>query len=76
MLQDLEAQGEQVRQNMEVLSLLLWLFSYSGLHGNAETYAKDHGILWSGKAEFDELLELVGLRPLPNFGSQDTDDTP
>jgi hypothetical protein len=70
-LRDLEAQGKAVDEDMEAFPLRVWLFTYSGLHGNAETYAKEHGILWSGKAEFDELLKFVGLRPLPDFSGQE-----
>ncbi len=66
-LQTLEAQGKAADEDLGASPLRLWLFSYSGLRGNAQEYAKDHGIFWSGKAEFDELLELTGLRPLPDF---------
>lgn len=70
-LRALEAQGELVHQDkeMEVIKLTLWLFSYSGLREDAREYAREHGILWSGKAEMNELLQSVGLRSLPEFES-------
>ncbi len=45
----------------------LWLFAYKGLINEAQTFAKRHGILWSTREQLDELLELLGLRPLPNL---------
>ena len=50
-----------------VPAIRLWLFAYNGLTREAETYAKDHGILWSSLPEFNELLQHVGLRQLPEL---------
>ena len=33
----------------------------------AETFASEHGIFWSSKAELNELLRLLGLRELPEL---------
>jgi hypothetical protein len=70
-LQALERQGELVRQDQEVLSLTLWLFAYSGLTPEAAAYASDRGILWSALPEFNELLDHVGLRQLPELAEDD-----
>jgi hypothetical protein len=66
-LHGLEAQGEFVKENMEFISLRLWLFAYNGLTEEAEQYAKERGILWSSLSEFNELLHVVGLRQLPEL---------
>ncbi|QTA81139.1 Uncharacterized protein dnl_34680 [Desulfonema limicola] len=31
------------------------------------SFAEKHGILWSARQEFDELLEYLGLRKLPDL---------
>jgi hypothetical protein len=46
-------------------TLRMWLFAYNGLTQEAEQFAQEHGILWSSVQEFNELLQQVGLRPLP-----------
>ncbi len=71
-LKELEAQGNLVHQDkeMDVITLTLWLFAYNGLRGDAREYAREHGILWSGKAEMNELLQHVGLRSLPEFEAE------
>ncbi|PID73135.1 MAG: hypothetical protein CSB33_05370 [Desulfobacterales bacterium] len=66
-LKAMEAQGETIAENMDILSLRLWLFAYSGLAEDAEAYARERGILWSSLDEFNEILELVGLRKLPEL---------
>ena len=72
-LQDLERQGEFLRQEQEILTLTLWLFAYSGLMPEAQAYAAERGILWSALPEFNELLDHVGLRPLPELHEQSRD---
>ncbi|KPA10126.1 ATPase domain protein, prokaryote domain protein [Candidatus Magnetomorum sp. HK-1] len=54
------------REGDEINQLTLWLFSYAGVTAEAENLMKQHGILWSSKDELNALLELVGLRQLPN----------
>jgi len=66
-LEGLVRQGEIVREDMDPLTLQLWLFADSGLTPEAEDYAAERGILWSARPEFDELLARVGLRPLPQL---------
>ena len=66
-LHALERQGELVSQEHEVLTLTLWIFAYSGLTPEAEAYAQERVILWSSLPEFNELLDYVGLRHLPQF---------
>ncbi len=71
-LQALEQQGDRVRQEDQVITLILWIFAYSGLTPEAEAYAKEHGILWSSLLEFNALLDHVGLRRLPEFSEEKT----
>ena len=66
-LQALEQQDELVSQDHQVITLTLWIFAYSGLTQEAEAYAKERGILWSSLPEFNDLLEHVGLRHLPEL---------
>jgi len=60
------AQGEQVQAERSPRTLRLWLFAYSGLTPKARQFAHAHNILWSSKAEMNELLRLLGLRDLPD----------
>ncbi len=66
-LEDLVEQGEAVREDMGPLTLRLWLFANGGLTPGAAEYAAGRGVLWSARAEFDELLAHVGLRQLPQL---------
>ena len=66
-LQALLRQGAVVREDMDPLTLRLWLFAYHGLTIEATDYAREHGILWSSLAEFDTLLQRVGLQQLPKL---------
>ncbi|MBL7063557.1 MAG: hypothetical protein ISS49_05015 [Anaerolineae bacterium] len=66
-LEDLVRQGEIVQEDMDPLTLRLWLFANSGLTPEAKEYAAGRGILWSARPEFDELLAHVGLRQLPRL---------
>jgi hypothetical protein len=43
----------------------MWLFSHDGLTDEAQEYAAEKGVLWSERADLDELLVLRGLRRLP-----------
>ncbi len=64
-LMDLIQQGEIVREDIDPITVRLWLFANAGLTPEAEAYAAEHGILWSAREEFDALLAHLGLRPLP-----------
>ncbi len=66
-LRELLAQAEAVRREMKPRTLRMWIFAHEGLTGPAKTFVEEHGILWSSRKEFDELLEHVGLRPLPDL---------
>ncbi len=46
----------------------LWLFTHDGLTEKTEVFARENGIYWSSREEFDELLAHVGLRRLPEVG--------
>jgi hypothetical protein len=66
-LEDLVRQGEIVQEDMDPLTLRLWLFANGGLTPEAKEYAAERGILWSARPEFDELLAHLGLRQLPRL---------
>ena len=70
-LQALEQQGELAKQEHRIIILTLWILAYSGLTHEAEAYAREHGILWSSRSEFNDLLSYVGLRQLPEFSPKD-----
>ncbi len=53
------------REGEGVKTIRLWIFSHDGATGPAKELMKQHGILWSTRAELDELLEAVKLRKLP-----------
>ena len=72
-LQILEQQGELLHAEHPGVTLTLWLFAFSGLTEDAETYAKDHGILWSSLPEFNALLEHIGLRKLPDLSQEENE---
>ena len=65
-LQELHAQGEQVMIEREPRILRLWVFSCNGLTKEAEEYAQAQGIFWSVKNDLNEIMELLGLRKLPD----------
>ena len=66
-LKELVSQGEMVREEMESLVIRLWIFAFKGLTNQAVKYAQEHEILWSSAQEFNNLLEFVGLRKLPEL---------
>ncbi len=66
-LEELLAQGEILRDGKDYRTIRLWIFSHGGLTKQAENFARKHGIFWSARKEFDELLEYVGLRKLPEL---------
>jgi hypothetical protein len=47
--------------------LQLWLFSYSGVTKSASNLMAKESVLWSSKDDLNALLELVGLRKLPEL---------
>lgn len=67
-------QGDQVREERDPRTLRLWVFAYSGFTPEAEALAREHGILWSSKAEFNELLRLLGLREIPELSPEPRHD--
>ena len=66
-LRMLAAQAGTVRKDMDPETVRMWIFAHNGLTGPALGFAKKHGILWSSRREFDELLVYLGLRPLPDL---------
>ncbi|MDM8537249.1 hypothetical protein QUF70_10880, partial [Desulfobacterales bacterium HSG17] len=66
-LRELKAQAEEVREGKSHRIIRMWIFAHNGLTKQAGVYAEKHGILWSKRQEFDELLEFLGLRKLPDL---------
>jgi hypothetical protein len=56
---------EKIDKNLR--NLTLCLYTSSGVTVNAKCLIEDHHILWSTKAELNDLLEDSGLRRLPDF---------
>jgi len=56
---------EKIGKNLR--NITLWLFASSGVTSNAKNLIEDHNILWSTKAELNDLLEDSGLRRLPDI---------
>ncbi|ETR73922.1 MAG: hypothetical protein OMM_00584 [Candidatus Magnetoglobus multicellularis str. Araruama] len=63
----LQDQADAVNTEMEPIKLRMWLFAHDGLTQSAETYAREHQILWSTRSEMDQLLDHLGLRQLPDI---------
>ncbi|MCP4691646.1 MAG: hypothetical protein GY859_26605 [Desulfobacterales bacterium] len=53
------------REGEDLETLRLWIFAYDGATGPAMELMKEHGVLWSTRAELDGLLETARLRKLP-----------
>ncbi len=66
-LRDLTSLATMVNKEMTPEILRVWLFADRGLTPDAKAYAKEHGTLWSSRAEFDELSTRLGLRVLPEI---------
>ncbi|MCP4108266.1 MAG: hypothetical protein GY749_22440 [Desulfobacteraceae bacterium] len=66
-LEELISQADIVREDMNPRVIRMWIFANNGLTKEAEGFAKENGILWSSRKEFDELLVYLGLRPLPDL---------
>ncbi|MCP4345461.1 MAG: hypothetical protein GY795_08035 [Desulfobacterales bacterium] len=66
-LDELVAQADTVRKDMNPEVIRMWIFACEGLTKQAQAFAEKHGILWSSRKEFDELLVYLGLRPLPDL---------
>ncbi|MCP4692457.1 MAG: hypothetical protein GY859_30720, partial [Desulfobacterales bacterium] len=68
-VENLLAQADIVkeREGKYLKTLRLWLFAYDGVTGEAEELMRQNGVLWSTRAELDELLKLVNLRKLPEI---------
>jgi hypothetical protein len=66
-LRTLKAQADRIMAEKKPLLVRMWLFADRGLTDPARKFAEKHGILWSSRKEFDELLIYLGLRPLPDL---------
>ncbi|QTA81140.1 NTP hydrolase p-loop-containing [Desulfonema limicola] len=66
-LKILKSQAETAKQDLAPQKVIMWLFAHDGLTKQARAFAEKHGILWSARQEFDELLEYLGLRKLPDL---------
>jgi hypothetical protein len=68
-VKNLIQQGEVIkeREGKYLKSLQLWLFSHGGVTQSAEELMCEHGILWSDRDDLNGLLEIAGLRTLPEL---------
>ncbi len=66
-LRELVSQADAVMEDKEPDLVRMWLFANYGLTGPARKFAKERGVLWSSRREFNGLLETLGLRKLPNL---------
>ncbi|QTA82440.1 p-loop domain-containing protein [Desulfonema limicola] len=66
-LKDLISQAEIVKKDLDPEKIQMWIFAHDGLTKQAQAFAEKHGIFWSKRQEFDELLEHLGLRKLPDL---------
>ena len=66
-LRELMSQADTVRKDMNPKVIQMWIFAHEGLTKEGLAYAEKHGILWSSRKEFDELLTHLRLRPLPDM---------
>lgn len=64
-LKEMQNQAQLLLMEKDAEIIRLWLFSHEGLTDEAVKYANEHGIFWSARKEFDELLGFAGLRRLP-----------
>jgi len=60
------------RKGDDLRTLRLWIFSHDGLTGKVLELVREHGILWSSRAELDGLLREVNLRKLPELEETST----
>lgn len=66
-LQELIKQAAAVQAEYNPKSVRMWLFAHEGLTQEAETLAREQGVLWSDRAQLDGLLTYLGLRKLPTL---------
>ena len=64
-------QGEIVkeREGEYLETLRLWLFAHNGVTEKAAELMRECGVLWSDGEDLNNLLEMVGLRRLPELDS-------
>ena len=55
------------REGEDLRSLRVWLFAANGVSAPAKDLLEQEGVLWSTRADLDALLELNGLRTLPDL---------
>ena len=65
-LKRLFEQSKALKDEEERRTIRMWMFSNDGLTRRAEDFAEKNGIFWSACKEFDELMEHLGLRRLPD----------
>ncbi|MCP4694231.1 MAG: hypothetical protein GY859_39725, partial [Desulfobacterales bacterium] len=66
-LRELVSQADAVMEDKDPDLVRMWLFANHGLTGPARKFARERGVLWSSRREFNALLEHLGLRKLPNL---------
>ncbi len=66
-LRELVSQADAVMEDKTPDLVKMWLFANNGLTGPAKKFARERGVLWSSRREFNDLLEFLGLRKLPDL---------
>ena len=64
-LKDFE--GREYFEGKRPVRLHPWLFAHNGVTREAEKLLRRHHIYWSTRADLDALIQLTGLRALPNY---------
>jgi hypothetical protein len=55
------------REDTNAITVTPWIFAFEGLASEAEELAESKGVLWYDMNDFNELLDHVGLRKLPEL---------
>ncbi len=55
------------REGKYLKTLRLWLFAHAGVTKKAEELMNEHGVFWSERDDLNKLLEIAGLRALPEL---------
>ncbi len=76
MMEALLKQAALVRQRegKDLRTLRVWLFAANGVSTPGQHLPEQKGVLWSTHADLAALLELNGLRPLPDLSPETRDE--
>ncbi|HLC16844.1 MAG TPA: hypothetical protein VJL89_11535 [Thermodesulfovibrionia bacterium] len=65
-VEELIEKAEKLKRDGGYRLVRMWLFSHDGLTEEAQELAAQRGVLWSSRAELDQLLAYLELRQLPD----------